>query len=136
MNFDQPEKSLALKASAVIAIVFGLMTLFSGGSVLFGGEPARAAAGNYVPFVVWFNFIAGAFYVAAGAGLWLRQRWAVVLAVFILVATLITFAFFGWHILSGGSYEFRTMAAMGLRSFIWLVIASIGYRKLAVLNNR
>ncbi len=32
---------------------------------------ARVAAGNFVPFVVWFNFLAGFVYVAAGVELWL-----------------------------------------------------------------
>jgi len=41
-----------------IAIVFGVATLLSGGQVLFGNDAARAAAGAYVPFVLWFNFIA------------------------------------------------------------------------------
>ena len=61
---------------AVIAIAFGLVTIKEGGTVLFGNEAARTAAGNYVPFVLWFNFLAGFAYVIAGAGLWLQRRWA------------------------------------------------------------
>lgn len=30
-----------------------------GGQVPFGGGAARVAAGDYSPFVVWFNFLAG-----------------------------------------------------------------------------
>ena len=47
-----------VKAASIVAIVFGLMTIISGGSVLFI-ESARRAAGDYVPFVLWFNFLAG-----------------------------------------------------------------------------
>jgi hypothetical protein len=39
---------------------------------LFGTEATRAAAGNAVPFVLWFNFLAGFAYILAGLGL-LRQ---------------------------------------------------------------
>ena len=54
--------------TALVALAFGALTVFSGGRVLFGPEAARAAAGNYVPFVLWFNFLAGFAYVVAGAG--------------------------------------------------------------------
>ncbi|MFA7320575.1 MAG: hypothetical protein WC000_03825, partial [Dokdonella sp.] len=64
-----------LAGISVIAIIFGLLTIKEGGTVLFGGEAARSAAGKYVPFVLWFNFLAGFAYVLAGTGMWWRQRW-------------------------------------------------------------
>lgn len=57
-------------AISLLAVGFGLLTIKESGTVLFGDEAARAAAGNYVPFVLWFNFISGFAYVIAGAGLW------------------------------------------------------------------
>ena len=115
---------------SVIAIAFGLATLKEGGTVLFGGEAARAAAGHYVPFVVWFNFLAGFAYIAAGAGLWWRQRWAVWLAFAIAAATLLVFAAFLVHIGFGGAWEQRTFFAMIFRGVLWLAIAEIGRRRL------
>lgn len=109
--------------TAVVALIFGGMTLFSGGSVLFIDGPARVAAGHYVPFVLWFNFVAGFAYISAGVGLFLWRDWAVSLAMFIAVATLFVFAGLGLHIWLGGDYEQRTLAAMTLRSTVWLVIA-------------
>ena len=38
---------------------------------------------------------------------------------------------FGFHILGGGSYEFRTVAAMGLRSVVWLIIAVAALHSIA-----
>lgn len=99
------------------------MTVKEGGAVLLGNEAAVAAAGNYVPFVLWFNFLSGFAYIAAGVGLWLQQRWAVWLAVAIAIAIVFTFAAFGLHISSGGAYEHRTVIAMSMRTAIWLVIA-------------
>lgn len=109
--------------AAIIAIIFGGVTLFSGGSVLFIDGDARASAGNYVPFVLWFNFVAGFAYILSGVGLFLWQKWGINLALIIFVATLAVFTGFGLHIWLGGSYEPRTIGAMSLRSLVWLVIA-------------
>lgn len=81
-------------------------------------------------FVLWFNFVAGFAYVAAGLGLWQGRRWAIWLAGGIAAATLAVFAAFGWHIVGGGSFEARTVGAMVLRSLVWLIIAVAAYRQL------
>lgn len=108
---------------SIFAILFGLLTLKEGGSVLFFEGEAREAAGNYLPFVLWFNFSAGFAYIAAGIGLWGMKRWSAYLAVIIAVSTLIVFTAFGVHVLQGGAFELRTVIAMTLRSSIWLAIA-------------
>lgn len=125
----QPSTLLS-RAISLVATLFGLMTLKEGGTVLFGNEAARIAAGNYVPFVLWFNFVAGFAYVVAGAGLWLQQRWAVWLAVTIAIATALVFVAFGAYIYSGGEYEQRTVIAMSLRTLVWVVIATVATRML------
>jgi len=99
--------------------------------VLFGPEAARLAAGRYVPFVLWFNFLAGFAYVAAGAGLWARRRWAAWLSPAIAAGTITTFAAFGLYILLGGAFEVRTVAAMGLRSAVWVAIARYASPRIA-----
>jgi len=117
---------LALKLAAIVAVLFGIATVASGGSVLFGG--GAEAAGNYVPFVVWFNFLAGFAYVAAGLGLWLRRAWAPWLALALALLTALAFAVLGWHIGAGGAYESRTLAAMTLRLVLWGAIAALALR--------
>ncbi|MHB1092848.1 hypothetical protein [Thiobacillus sp.] len=124
----------SIRVLSLLAIGFGLLTIKEGGTILFGDEAARAAAGHYVPFVLWFNFLAGFVYVVAGAGLWLRQRWAVWLAAAIALATAITFAAFGVHVASGGAYELRTVIAMSMRTLVWVVIAAIAWRRLPRTN--
>ncbi len=128
MNLSRSPRSIPLLAASLIGIVFGLLTLKEGGTVLFGGEAARAAAGNYVPFVLWFNFLAGFAYVAAGIGLGLRQRWAAYAAIAIAAATAVVFVALGVRILFGGTFEVRTVIAMTLRTGIWTVIAVIAWR--------
>ncbi|MCD6042372.1 MAG: rane protein [Burkholderiales bacterium] len=116
---------LALRTAAVVAILFGIATVASGGRVLFGD--GAEGAGSYVPFIVWFNFLAGFAYLVAGAGLWLRRAWAAWLALALAAATAAAFAALGWHIGTGGAYEMRTVAAMTLRLVVWLTIAALAF---------
>lgn len=95
---------------------------------MFGGPAERAAAGNIVPFVLWFNFIAGFAYVIAGYGIFLWKRWAAQLSMAIAIATIAAFIAFGIHILLGGAFEIRTVGAMTVRSFVWIAIAIAAYR--------
>lgn len=119
----------ALRLAAVVAVVFGAMTVYSGGNVLFGGDAARRAAGAYVGFVLWFNFIAGFFYVAAGVGLWFGRRWAAMLAFMLALSSLGVFATFGLHVWLGGAFEERTLAAMSLRCAFWLAVSWLAWRR-------
>lgn len=117
-----------IRAVTVVAVGFGLLSIKEGGAVLFGAGAARTAAGNYVPFVLWFNFLAGFAYIVAGAGLWLRRRWAVWLATVIAAATAMLFAAFGAHIYVGGAYEMRTVIAMSARTLVWVTISATAWR--------
>ncbi len=119
-----------LTAVAIVAIVFGLATIASGGFAIFGGATARAALGQVVPFIVWFNFLAGFAYVLAGIGLLKQLRWSAWLSAAIAAVTIRAFLSLGMHILQGGAYEMRTVGAMTLRSLIWIAIAIIAFRTL------
>ena len=104
-----------------VAVVFGLATVISGGRALFGAVDMGAV----VPFVLWFNFVAGFAYLLAGIGLWRSTVWAPALSIVIAAATAVIFVFFLWHVWGGGAYESRTMAAMILRLGIWVAIATV-----------
>jgi hypothetical protein len=119
-----------LRAAGLLGIAFGALTLKEGGAVLFGDGTARAAAGDFVPFVLWFNFLAGFCYVASGVGLLLRRRWGVRLALAIVVATALVFAGLGVHIQLGGAFETRTVVAMTLRTSVWAAIFFLASRQL------
>ncbi len=123
-------RSVSIWTMAIIAVLFGLVTIIVGGQVLFGDSQYRQAAGNYVLYVVWFNFVAGFCYLIAGVGIFARQAWAVWLSLAIAVATCIVFGIFGLHIYNGGLYELRTVAAMSLRSVLWFLIFAFSYRQL------
>jgi hypothetical protein len=116
-------------AAALVAGIFGVLTVYSGGTVLFGGPAARAAAGEVVPFVLWFNFLAGFAYVAAAIGLWPGRAWGAWAAVAIAAMTALTFVLLGVHAALGGAFEMRTVWAMMLRTVVWAAIAALAFRK-------
>ena len=108
---------------AIVALLFGAATLKSGGSVLFIDGPDRADAGAYVPFVLWFNFLAGFLYIATAIGIFMWTSWAAKAAMSIAALSVLVFAALGVHIAMGGAFEMRTVYAMTLRSFVWMTFA-------------
>lgn len=120
-----------LKVLAAVAVVFGALTVFSGGQGLFGPADTRAALGHTVGFVLWFNFLAGFAYVAAGLGLWRGEHWGLLLATALALGTALVAAAFGLHVLGGGAYEMRTVGALALRLGFWVVVAALGWRRAA-----
>ena len=126
-------QSIWFKAAALFAVIFGLLTIISGGQVLLSAE-AQQAAGAYVNFVVWFNTLAGFAYVVAGVGMWTRQPWAAKLALVIALATLLVSGVFALHVLSGGAYEMRTVMAMLFRTLVWGGLTVLAQRDLKQLH--
>ncbi|HIP24145.1 MAG TPA: hypothetical protein EYG79_11215 [Rhodobacteraceae bacterium] len=114
---------------AIIAMAFGALTLFSGGRNLFDAG-VISEAGNTISFVLWFNFLAGFAYIAAGALLWMWKLCGVRLSAVIAGATLLVFLAMGIYVIQfDGLYNGKTVGAMVLRSSVWLLIAvlSRGY---------
>ena len=107
---------------ALVSVVFGLMTVRTGALFLFTAE-GRLAAGNYVPYVLWFNFIAGFFYTITGIGIFLKKPWSAKAANLLFLLTGIVFIAFGIHVFRGGAYEVRTIGAMIIRTVFWLIIS-------------
>ncbi|MBL4767056.1 MAG: hypothetical protein JKY94_04990 [Rhodobacteraceae bacterium] len=126
---SQPDTSIRwVKPAAIFALIFGAMTIFSGGTVLFGTAEAQAMAGNYFRFVVWFNFLAGGLYVLAAIGLWRQEIWTVRLATFIAITTAVVALGFAIMVLQGQAFEMRTVGALAFRFGFWAVIAVLARR--------
>jgi len=115
-----------MRASALFAVVFGVLSVLSGARVLFGG--GAESAGDIIAYIVWFNFLAGFAYVAAGVGLWRRRPWVAGAALGLALLNALFFAALGGHIGAGGAYEMRTVAAMALRTAFWVAIAAALFR--------
>ena len=118
-----------IRAAALVAALFGAATIFSGGRVLFAD--GAEATGSYAPCIVWFNLLAGFAYVAAGIGLWRRKPWAAGMSLGLALLTALFFAALGGHIAAGAAYEMRTVAAMALRTLLWMAIAALACAPLA-----
>jgi hypothetical protein len=112
------------RIAGVSAMTFGVLTVVSGGTALRG----VIDMGAVVPFVLWFNFLAGFAYVAGGILLWRRSRLALPVALAILIATTANFVAFGWRVASGGAFEVRTVGAMTLRTAFWLAMVWVAWR--------
>lgn len=124
------EHTIGIFVVAIVATAFGVLTVISGGSVLFIEEKAQAA-GHYVPFVVWFNFLAGFAYVIAGLGIGFRQRWAVWMSASIAMLTVLILGLLGLHIMNGEEYELRTVIALIFRATVWASLTLFSYRRLS-----
>jgi len=118
----------AVKWMAIAAIVFGALTVLTGGRALFGSLESRADFGNTVPFVLWFNFLAGFVYIVAGTGLLLCRRWAVYTSLFVAASTILVFVAFGVHVIGGGAFERRTIGALTIRSLFWIAVTIVSIR--------
>lgn len=128
---NNSKRPLQITIAAVVAILFGIATIKEGGTVLFT-EAGKKSAGHYVPFVLWFNFIAGFAYIAAGIAMLRLKSCSRRLSTLIAISTTIVFIAFGFHIFNGGAYEIRTIAAMTIRSALWISIAVIAFRSKAL----
>ena len=120
---------------AVAAIVFGVVTVLTGGRALFGSLETRADFGKAVPFVLWFNFLAGFVYIVAGVGLLLCRHWAVDTSLFVAVSTILVFVAFGVHVIGGGAFERRTVFALTIRSLFWIAVSIVSIRAMKKTPN-
>lgn len=112
-----------IRPVAIVAALFGLATIYSGGMALFGGAAAKAAVGDAVPLVLWFNFLAGFVYLLGAVALFYLAPSARPIAWLIGICTLLVFAMLIVMAFGGTPFEWRTIGAMVLRSGFWLAIA-------------
>lgn len=128
---NKSQRPIWLTIIAIVAVLFGIATIKEGGTVLFT-ETGRQGAGNYVPFVLWFNFIAGFAYIMTGIAMFRLKSCSRRLAAVIAISTTIVFILLGIHIFNDGLYELRTVMAMTIRSTLWISIAIVALRAKAL----
>ena len=112
---------------AVLLIVFALLTLFLSSSVIFDWFGIRAKEGNYVPLVVWANFMVSLLYLLASYGYLFLKKWS--LSVMLIAAIIFVLAYIGLfiYINNDGLYESRTIGAMLFRILVTLFFAGMIY---------
>ncbi len=111
------------------AILFGVATLVEGSRTLLAGPDARAAA-DVVMFVLLFNVAVAPLYLAVGAATLAGRSIARRGAVFLAVSTAAVYGAFWLHVLAGGAWSGHTARAMAVRTFFWVVLSIVMYKRL------
>lgn len=104
--------------AAVVAVLFGLATVFAGGKVLLGADP------GYVVFrpLLLYNTAMGTAYIAAGILIWRalsRGRVAAGTIFLLNLLVLVGIAVVYW---SGGAVAVDSLRAMSFRTGVWLAL--------------
>ncbi len=115
---------------ATALIVFALATLFMSSSVIFDWFGIREREGDYVPFIVWINFIAAFLYLISAYGLLKAQNWPFWVLTGTALLLLMALIILALYINYGGAFELKNVGAMALRIAITFALAMVVYYKL------
>ena len=105
-------------AAAIIAVLFGIATLFAGGRVLLGSDPGYEV---FRPLLV-YNTAMGVAYLMAGAALWRRASAGRNAAGAIFLLNLLVLAGILVVYANGGGVAVDSLRAMTLRTVVWLLL--------------
>lgn len=114
----------------VILAIFGLLTLFLSGSIIFDCFGMRAKQGNYVLIVVWANFICSILYLFAVYGFIQFRKWTFKVLVASLIILMIAMLGLFVHMIFGGLYETKTIGAILFRIMVTIAFAVFSYLKI------
>ena len=114
------EKTIYKKISAIVAVIFSLLTIAEGLQVLLG-----VMQPDYIVLrpLLFYNVAMGIVGIFVGMAIWLNSRWAVFLTFTTIAAHLVVLLIVGVIYLFNGGVAEHSVAAMSLRSIVWLVIA-------------
>ncbi len=115
---------------ALVAVVFGLVTIVAGSRVLAGTEP------GYIVFrpLLFYNVVMGAVYIAAGVAAWRSAAHGKYSAAAIFILNLLVLGAVGYLYASGGAVAMESLRAMTLRTVVWLVLF-LGFMWVSHRNN-
>ncbi|MBN9351561.1 MAG: hypothetical protein J0H55_12850 [Chitinophagaceae bacterium] len=115
-------KSIYIKIAGAISLLFGLTTIFEGGSVILDLFGLRADHPHYVSFVLWANFLCGFLYVIAGFGFFMKRKFTSPVLLLALIILILTFIGFVIWISSGRPYDTQTLVAMSARTVVTIIL--------------
>jgi len=116
---SSPWTGIFQKALALVAALFGLVTIAAGTRVLAGADPGYAV---FVPLLV-YNTAMGLAYVAAGFIAWRSSRRGMQAAAAIFGLNLLVLAAAAWLYTTGQGVALDSVRAMALRTGVWLVLS-------------
>lgn len=103
---------------ALLAILFGAMTIFAGSRVLAGTNPGYVV---FLPLLI-YNTVMGFVYVGVGAIAWRNLNPGCKGAFAIFLLNLMVLAAIGIAYTPGGVVAVDSLRAMTLRTVVWLAI--------------
>lgn len=112
-------KSILRIGAAIIALVFSLLTIVEGSSVLLGISQRDHVV--LMPLVL-YNVLMGFVGIVAGVILWLNRPWVLKLTAGIGTVHLFVLLAVGVIFLLGDAVAADSVRAMALRSAVWLAI--------------
>lgn len=115
--------ALLQKLASIVAILFGVVTVFAGGRVLLGGDP------GYVVFrpLLFYNTTMGLAYVGAGLVIWRDVgRGRQLAGVIALLNLAVLVAIFLLH-RTGGDVAPDSVRAMTFRTVVWIGLFLVTY---------
>jgi hypothetical protein len=106
-------------AAAIIAIAFGLITIWVGGMTLFGFfDPGYII---FVPLLI-YNTVMGFFYTATGVVIWQQHPKALQASKFIFLFNLVVLIIITLLYWTNFEVAFESLKAMSLRTLVWAII--------------
>jgi hypothetical protein len=120
------------KVLALVAVLFGLVTVIAGARVLTGSDP------GYIVFrpLLIYNTAMGVAYVAAGLIVWRSLDRGKYAAAVIFVLNALVLAAIGFLYATGSAVAIESLRAMAFRTVVWcllfLGLAWIGRRMTSV----
>ena len=115
----QPSRTRLLQiALALLAGLFGVLTIFAGTRVLMGADP------GYVVFrpLLLYNTVMGFVYVLAGFAIWRGIRPGMYAAAAVFGLNLLVLAAVAWLYTAGQGVALDSVRAMTLRTGVWLAL--------------
>lgn len=113
-----PRGNRSIAAAAIVAGLFGAVTVVTGSRVLLGADPGYAV---YQPLLI-FNTLMGLAYLAVGAAAWRRPRTGVLGAAAVFVLNAGALAYIAALYRAGGPVAGESLRAMGFRTLVWLIL--------------
>lgn len=113
--------------SAIILILFGLLTFFLSTSILLDLFGIRAREGNYVLFIIWANWICSILYLFSAYGFLRMKSWTKILLSIASLILIVSLVGLKVHISNGGLYETKTMSAVIFRTSLTVTLTLLAY---------
>ena len=129
-------KGFILKLTGGLVLVIGLMSLFMTISIIFDLFDMRSREGNYVPLVVYANFICSVLYLLSAYYLFRKNEKATIILFVATIILVLSYLALIFHIREGLPYEIRTVVAMTVRTCLTAIFMAISWYHLSTTRGQ